>query len=318
MISYSFGNYGFLRQGKMEHPPLELLDLGVERRFRESYHFENADRASYGGYLLQYTLKGCGMFETYENREFCSEIESCGNFKAHEKNADGPASEISARSYELTPGTGFFSHFPENSRYYLPSADASPDGGKDGWEYFYLHIDGPAVLPFFETLRALSGPVFSLAPASPPVALFFQLIDRLKRGEMLALYEGSEFLYRFLTQLLRELEAPSAEGSPLVRQACAYLRAHFSELEGISEAAGACGVSQAHLTRAFHAETGQTPLQYLTRLRIEHGMFLLLNTKDSIEHIAVACGFLNGNYFAKVFRRYLNCSPEEYRRRNRC
>lgn len=296
MIDYSFGNYGFLKQGKMEHPPLVLLDLGVERRFCENYHFENADRASYGGYLLQYTLKGCGRFETY----------------------DGSASGIVGHSYELTPGTGFFSRFPENSRYYLPPVNASPKGCDSGWEYFYLHFDGPAVLPFFETVRALSGPVFSLAPSSPPATLFFQLIDRLRRGEMLALYEGSEFLYRFLSQLLRELEAPSAEGSPLVRQACAYLRAHFSDLEGISEAAQACNVSQAHLTRAFHAETGQTPLQYLTRLRIEHGMFLLLNTKDSIERVATACGFLNGNYFAKVFRRYLNCSPEEYRKRNRC
>lgn len=41
----------------MEDPPFILLDLGVERRFLESYHFENGGRSSYGGYLLQYTLR---------------------------------------------------------------------------------------------------------------------------------------------------------------------------------------------------------------------------------------------------------------------
>lgn len=287
MIEYSFGNYGFLKQGKMEKPPLVLLDMGIERRFCESYHFENAERTSYSGYLLQLTLKGRGIYEAYgQNRQ------------------------------ALPPGWGFFSRIPEKSRYYLPSPELFPESPNEGWEFFYLHFDGPAAQPFFETVRALSGPVFSLPPSGPPAVLFFRLFNRLKNRETLALYEGEEFLYRFLTQLLRELEAPSAEASPLVRQTASYFKNHFSELGGIGEAAEIFHVSQAHLTRVFHKETGQTPLQYLTRLRIEHALFLLLNTKDSIESIAVACGFLNGNYFAKVFRRYLGCSPEEYRKRN--
>lgn len=279
-MDYALGNYGFLKQGKMENPPLVLLDLGIERRFHERYHFENADRHSYGGYLLQFTLKGCGIYEEYGKSRL-----------------------------ELPLGRGFLSQIPENSRYYLPEAF------NEGWEFFYLHFDGPAACPFFETIRTLSGPVFSLALSSPALTLFFQMFDRLKEKEMPVLYEGNEFLYRFLTQLLRELEAPSAEGSPLVLQAVSYFRNHFSSLKGIGEVAEVCHVSQAHLTRRFHAETGQSPLQYLTRLRIEHGLFLLLNTKDSVERIAVSCGFLNGNYFAKVFRRYLGCSPEEYRQR---
>ncbi len=286
MISYTFGNYGFLKQGKMEEPPLTLLDMGIERRFQETYRFENAGRTSYSGYLLQFTLKGCGIYEAQ-------------------------------KQYELTPGRGFFSRIPEESRYYLPPSDIPRESAEDGWEFFYLHFDGSAVYPFFETVRALCGPVFFLAVSSPPVALFFRLFKRLSNREPLALYEGSEFLYQFLTQLLRELEAPSAEGSHLVRQAASCFKNHFSELKGIREVADICGVSQSHLTRIFHKETGQTPLQYLNRLRIEYGLFLLLNTKDSIESIAVACGFLNGNYFAKVFRQYLDCSPEEYRRRNR-
>lgn len=287
-MEYSFGNYGFLQQGKMEDPPFILLDLGVERRFLESYHFENGGRASYGGYLLQYTLKGCGIYEA------------------------------GGTEYELHPGSGFFSRMPESSSYYLPAPGSSKESDENGWEFIFLHFDGPAVRPFFETIRRLSGPVFHISVSSPPIALFFQLFDRLALKETLALYEGNEFLCRFLTQLLRELETPSAEGSFLVKQAVSYFKAHFSDISGIREAAEFCKVSQAHLSRAFHTETGQTPLQYLTRLRIEHGLFLLLNTKDSIESIAVACGFLNGNYFAKVFRRYLGCSPEEYRRRNRC
>lgn len=287
MIDYTFGNYGFLPQGRMKNQPLVLLDLGVERRCREEYCFDNAHRSAYGGYLLQYTLKGCGIYETQ------------------------------AVPHALSPGKGFFSRMPEDSRYYLPFGHSPAEVSCEEWEFFYLHFDGPAAAPFFETLRSLTGPVFSLEQTGPPVYLFFRLFEQCRKKNSLSLYEGGEFLYRFLSALLRNLEAPSAKGSALTRQAADYLREHFADVSGIGEVATLCQVSQEHLTRIFRAETGQTPLQYLTRLRIEHGLFLLLNTNDTIEKIAAACGFLSGNYFAKVFRRYLDCSPEEYRRRNR-
>ena len=95
-----------------------------------------------------------------------------------------------------------------------------------------------------------------------------------------------------------------------------YIRQHFATLESISQVADACNISHEHLTRCFRKETGQTPLQYLTKLRIEHALSLLLTPSDSIEQIAMNCGFQNGNYFAKVFRKYMQCTPEEYRRRN--
>ncbi len=278
-----YGNYGFLQQGRLTDPPLVLFDLGVERRCEKSYRFDNAQRTSFGGYLLQYTLNGCGCYE-------------CGG-----------------QSYGLPKDCGFFARMPEDSRYFFPTNPSVPE-----WEFFFLHFDGPAALPFFDAVRASGGPVFSLAPDNPPVRLFFQLFEKCRRQESLALYETGEFLYRFLTGLVRELETPVGKGSGPVRHAVSYLKQHFSTIQGIGEAAAACGISHEHLTRMFRAETGQTPLQYLTRLRLEHGLFLLLNTRDSIESIAIACGFLNGNYFAKVFRRYLHCSPEEYRRRNRC
>lgn len=292
MMEYSFGNYGFLTREKMREQPLILLDLGVERRCRETYDWDNLKRPAYGGYLFQYTLKGCGIYE-----------------------ADG-------KKYLLKEGCAFFIKMPENSRYYLPCTpqdfelyrDLSADAG---WEFFYLHFDGPAALPFYQTVRDTAGPVFSLSPALSPVRLFLQLFDSCKRYGSLELYEGGEFLYRFLSQLLRPLEMPADGGSALIRQASAYFKSHFSSLSGIGEAAEACGVSQEHLTRCFKRETNRTPLQYLTGLRLENALFLLLNTNDSIEAIAKSCGFLNGNYFAKVFRRHLQCSPEEYRRRRR-
>ncbi|MBQ6787324.1 MAG: helix-turn-helix transcriptional regulator [Lachnospiraceae bacterium] len=286
MISYHFGNYGFIKQEKMKQLPITLYDMGIEHRCMESYSFDNTNRPAYDGYLLQYTFQGYGIFE-----------------------ADG-------NPILMKQGMGFFCKIPENSKYYLPNSHYPVEYQTKGWDFFYIHFDGSAADAFYEAVKEISGSVFSLEPTAPPIRLFLRLFETCERYGTLDLYEGSEFLYRFLSRLLRELEAPSLDETGLVHQARTYIREHFRTLESLREVADFCQVSHEHLTRRFKKETGQSPLQYLTKLRIEHALFLLLNTTDSIETIAISCGFQNGNYFAKVFRKFLQCSPEEYRRRN--
>lgn len=286
MISYNYGNYGFIKQEKMKQLPLILYDLGIEHRFQESYYFHNEKRPAFDGYVFQYTFKGYGIFESKKQRTLIKE--------------------------EM----GFFCKIPENSQYYLPDSRYPEEYRTEGWDFFYIHFGGLAAEAFYETFHELAGSVFSLPSTAPPIRLFLRLFETCERYGSLDLYEGSEFLYRFFSRLLRELEAPTLDETGLVHQARTYIREHFRNMESIRDVADYCQISHEHLTRRFKKETGQSPLQYLTKLRIEHALFLLLNTTDSIETIAISCGFQNGNYFAKVFRKFLQCSPEEYRRRN--
>lgn len=81
--------------------------------------------------------------------------------------------------------------------------------------------------------------------------------------------------------------------------------------------AGYVGVSSEHLCRCFRREFGVTPVEYLTRLKLQSAMRDLLSTGKSVEHIARDNGFSNGNYFGKVFRRYMGMSPGAYREQQR-
>ena len=276
-MSYVFENYGFLQQGKMKNAPAFLLDLGVERRTDSSYFFDNAKRPGYAGYLLQYTLKGEGIFEQ-----------------------DGVQTIIKE-------GYAFLSKMPEQSKYYYHSSE---------WDFFYLHFDGPAILPFYESILDQCGNVFKIPVDHSTITLFFHLFHECTQSSSLPLYVGGEFIYRFLSQLLRYLEMPTGEDYPFLKKAQEYILENFALLSGIREVAAYCQVSHEHLSRSFQKETGQTIIAYLTRIRLEHSLSLLLNTSSSCDFIARACGFRSGNYFAKVFRKYLHCSPEEYRHRN--
>ena len=275
-----YGTYGFLSAGQMPDTPLTLLDFGLERRCDETYDFDNRSR-DYAGYLFQYTLSGQGTFE-----------------------AEGTL-------YPQMPGTAFFSCIPENSRYYLPSG-----AHETNWEFIYVHFTGPAAGPFFREIQTNYGRSFRLPADSFPSQLWLNLHRDMNDGRQLRLYEGGELVYRFLSSLLRTLESPVEHiMSHPIEKSLRYMKAHFREHFSIDDLARQNGLSSAYFTRIFTRETGESPLLHLTRLRINHALFLLLNTQMSVEQIALECGFSCGNYFCKVFRRASGCSPAEYRRR---
>lgn len=72
-------------------------------------------------------------------------------------------------------------------------------------------------------------------------------------------------------------------------------------------------MSRSNLMRIFRKATGQTPIEYLVRLRIQRGMELLLNTTLRITEIALEVGFNDSNYFTRQFKRVVGESPRAFR-----
>ena len=73
-------------------------------------------------------------------------------------------------------------------------------------------------------------------------------------------------------------------------------------------------MSRSHLMRIFRKATGQTPIEYLIRLRIQKAMHLLRSTDLSITEIALEVGFNDSNYFSRQFNRILGRSPRDFRK----
>jgi transcriptional regulator GlxA family with amidase domain len=67
--------------------------------------------------------------------------------------------------------------------------------------------------------------------------------------------------------------------------------------------------------RRFEAATGNTPLEYLQRVRIEAAKKLLENGNDSMEQIAIQCGYDDIGFFRKIFKRHVAINPKDYQRK---
>jgi AraC-like DNA-binding protein len=72
-------------------------------------------------------------------------------------------------------------------------------------------------------------------------------------------------------------------------------------------------MSRSNLMRIFRKATGQTPIEYLVRLRIQRAMEMLRNTDLTITEIAMEVGFNDSNYFTRQFRRATGTSPRTFR-----
>ena len=94
-----------------------------------------------------------------------------------------------------------------------------------------------------------------------------------------------------------------------------YIQTHYDEPLSLGDIASYIGMSEQHLIRTFRKESGVTPIEYLKRYRIRQAKQLLAAGSLSITKVAMAVGFSDSSYFARVFRREVGMSPSAYQSR---
>lgn len=96
--------------------------------------------------------------------------------------------------------------------------------------------------------------------------------------------------------------------------AISYINECFVGKIYIEELSERVMVSADYFTKMFRDSIGKTPIDYINDLRINHALAMLCETDASIQEISEATGFCNPNYFHKIFKQYMNCSPLAYRK----
>ena len=92
-----------------------------------------------------------------------------------------------------------------------------------------------------------------------------------------------------------------------------WLEEHFAERFRFEDVARDHGMSIRNFMRRFHAATGDKPLYYLQRLRIETAKGLLSSSPKSIKAVSYEIGYDDASFFARLFRQHTGLSPNHYR-----
>lgn len=94
-----------------------------------------------------------------------------------------------------------------------------------------------------------------------------------------------------------------------------YLMENYAKRINLGNLADQFFISKFHLSREYKKIYGVTIGNELTNQRISHAKSMLRFSEDSIDTIALSCGFQDSGYFIKVFKKAENMTPLEYRKK---
>lgn len=162
----------------------------------------------------------------------------------------------------------------------------------------------------------IDGPVWTSAGMTACIDLALALVEkdlgpdvaRLVAKKMVVYHRraGGQSQY----SALLELEPRSDR----VQSALTYAKEHLDKELLVEELAEAARLSPRQFSRAFRAETGQTPAKAVENLRIEAARLMLESGRHPIDIIARDTGFGDRNRMRRAFLRAFGQSPQMIRR----
>ena len=132
-----------------------------------------------------------------------------------------------------------------------------------------------------------------------------------------------DVLFGMITRRIVEERGARAEGwarasaEPQVRKALELMHADCARAWTLEDLAREAGLSRAGLADKFKRSLGDTPLRYLTSLRIQRAIELLSGSDETVESIAEAVGYGDPFSFSKAFKKTTGVPPRDFRTRDR-
>lgn len=160
--------------------------------------------------------------------------------------------------------------------------------------------------------------ISSSAPFVPP-ELFDEINSRLEEmyrtreeNDLGADMRRTSHIYAILGALLRTSTETDKYSS--VQKAIGYMETNYHMDLSVAALAEEIGLDRSYFSTLFKSQTGLSPHEYLTRLRVKKAAALLKETIYSVAEISEAVGFDSGN-FSRIFKQVTGMTPLEYRKK---
>ena len=177
--------------------------------------------------------------------------------------------------------------------------------GLNPWEYVWIAFDGSFVPALVErttsrlTMDCQKSGLFALKNAMGRsnldylscLTILFDVLNAIKDSQK--------------TQEMDEIST-----------AVHYLENNYFRPIDIRTLAAQFGFSRSYFSTIFVKQTGETPYDYLTKVRIERAKDYLKQGRHSVEEIAYSVGFSSLQRFSESFKKRTGLSPLQYRKTN--
>lgn len=101
----------------------------------------------------------------------------------------------------------------------------------------------------------------------------------------------------------------------LIKKAQLYMEQNIAEKISVDQLAAQFNINRRSFDRRFIKATGNTPLEYLQRVRVEVAKKLFEASRHSVNEVLYEVGYVDLKSFREVFKKVTGLSPLEYRAR---
>jgi AraC-like DNA-binding protein len=191
-----------------------------------------------------------------------------------------------------------------------------PDA-RTGWDESWIEVQGPVVNELLQTGTFLPGTILRRGAIDAGLEETLDAIHRRVQKDPVGFQpELSAAALQALAQCARIAPAPSAPSHirRAVNEAERYLNDHHAEAVNVEVLAERLGVAYSHFRRAFRAQTGFSPWQYVLRLRLTRARRLLASSNAKLDDIAACVGFSSGFHLSHAFKQAYGQPPLLWRK----
>ena len=142
---------------------------------------------------------------------------------------------------------------------------------------------------------------------NPPSQLIGEFVN-----EAATLEDLRCFIQHLLSLYLSEIENKN-NYNKIVYEAEKYIINNISDTLSVKQIADHVFVSTTYLCFLYKKQTGKTLKQFILDIRMQKAKSLLLDTNMKIGDIASSLGYMNQNYFTRIFTSYYGTTPSVFR-----
>jgi transcriptional regulator GlxA family with amidase domain len=104
-------------------------------------------------------------------------------------------------------------------------------------------------------------------------------------------------------------------GDAVIARCQAWIAEHYQEPSPVGAMIRLSGIAERSFKRRFRVATGMSPIEYVHTLRLEAAKQRLESGDQSAEAIAFEVGYEDAAFFRRLFRRHVQLTPSQYRKR---
>ncbi len=192
---------------------------------------------------------------------------------------------------------------------------------EEPWSIYWLHFAGKSTAALCELFARLPQPMkVDYAHSETAVDAFNRCFALLKGSwqteEYLAVCHYAMNAVSSILLAGKQAGAGLTErGGQAVQRAIAFMSKNLNRALTLEELAAATGFSASYLSSLFKAATGQAPMTYYLRMKMQSAGRELFFTDRSVKEISAEFGIEDSCYFSRSFKKIMGVPPLEYRKK---